>query len=648
MLPTMSKYFILLLIVCFSFICSGQVTLIGHTHLNNVDLSHVTISVRVNGVTTKTINTQSKSEFKLIFEFGKIYDIYFQHPKCPVMFMQVIANTIPPEKYYYLMGYELKIPFVYKIDEDVDTTVFKNPFFKIYYDGVKSMAADTSYNTTFSNAVIKKYNKDKTDINSSKSIPETNSLITGKIFLDGDPLNLAVNKEISLVNKKGELIRTGITNKSGLFAFSGILASEVSKVIMKLNDTIHRGSASLKSTKGYSGSFDTKYSGNFEWVLSTEDIYKLIDNGFTYTIGGKLVSSSAKEKKFHSEKDVYLLNKHNTILKKTRTNLLGTFIFEDIRPDISYLIAIDKEGILRGEKIDLLSKGDAYLETLDSLVAGKLTARFSSTGYKNFNELSVNESDMKMGVKATIFGDNINQPIGRLKIILLNDNYEVIDSAITDDFGTFKFKYLPFLKRFFLSAENTDNVLDVFMNILIYSEEENLIKIMTHQKGAKFTYKPVNAELSSLREIELDDPWLELVDSKKISNSDLDLEGISKGNKLIVENIMFEPGKFDITDQAKEILDKVILVLNANKNLKIEVGAHTDSKGSTAANLNLSELRAKMVVDYITQSSIGIDRIFAKGYGESQLLNHCKDDVICTEAEHAQNRRIEFKILGEK
>ena len=234
-----------------------------------------------------------------------------------------------------------------------------------------------------------------------------------------------------------------------------------------------------------------------------------------------------------------------------------------------------------------------------------------------------------------------------MKIILLNDKYEVIDSAVTDDFGTFKFKYLPFLKRFYLSAENTDNILDVFKNILIYSSEDNLIKIMTHQKGNKFSYKPVNAEMSSLRDLELDDPWLELIGDKPAPVSERRSISAPVASKSIVENIFFETSQYAITPQAKEILDKIILVLNANKQLSIEVGAHTDNKGSEAANLKLSELRAKTVQDYIVHSGIDAKRIISKGYGESKPLNTCSDTHPCSEAEYAQNRRIEFKILGE-
>ena len=192
-----------------------------------------------------------------------------------------------------------------------------------------------------------------------------------------------------------------------------------------------------------------------------------------------------------------------------------------------------------------------------------------------------------------------------------------------------------FLKRFYLSAENTDNILDVFNNIIVYSNDDNLVKIMTHERGTKFNYKPIESEITRLREIDIDDPWLDFLDPKKTS----------KKSKTIIESILFESGKTDLLPQAKEVLDKVILVLNTNKTLRIEVSAHTDSKGNDADNLKLSQLRAKSATDYICASGIERDRIISVGYGESKLINKCGNANPCNEIEHAQNRRVEFKIL---
>jgi outer membrane protein OmpA-like peptidoglycan-associated protein len=631
--------------------------------INNSPINQVTIFVKVDGVITKTLNTQSKSDFKLPLGFGKIYEIYFQYAKSPIMHMEVIANTIPPDKYDYLMIYELNIPFVHKTDEDIDTTVFKNPFSKVIFNGGKKMVDDTAYNSAFAKTILKKSlteaeaSANKTDSstkeNTSKS-PEAMSIIAGKVLLNGNSKLAVKNKAISLISKNGTVIRSTYTNRFGAFVFAGIAPSRVSAIRMDINDLSVEDGLNLVTSNNTPISSSKPSKNRCEWSLDQEQISKIVDNHFTTNIGAKLISSSNREKKFYAKKEVYLLNEYNTIIKKTTTNLFGTFVFEDIKPDHRYFVGIDLSKT-PGERIDLLSKEDDYLGILDSLAGGKQGIRIVSNYNKIFNAISIGEEEMKMDVNATIYGDNINTPIGKLKILLLNDNYEVIDSAVTDNFGTFKFKYLPFLKRFYLSAENTDNILDVFKDIIVYSNDDNLLKIMTHQKGSKFSYKPVSAELSRMRDLELEDPWLELLDENKpdavkpsVAKPDEPVKrSITPTKKLIVENILFETGKHDITSQSKEILDKIILVLNTNQKLKIEVGAHTDSKGTEASNLQLSKLRAKTVVDYISNSGIDAKRVHSFGYGESQLLNNCTDDVPCSEMEHAQNRRIEFKIIGE-
>jgi outer membrane protein OmpA-like peptidoglycan-associated protein len=654
----MKKIHLLFFSICFNFICNGQINLIGHTMINNSPLDHVHIFIKVGGVVTKTLSTQSKSQFKLELDYGKIYDIYFYHPKSPVMYLEVLANTVPREKYDFLMGYELNIPLVYKTDDDIDTTVFKNPFFKIIFNGNKHMVDDTTYNNAFARTVIKKPAKEtkaepvkeegkqvKDSVHNVAKNPELPGIIAGKVFLNGNPRLTVRNKPITVLNKNGEIIRSTYTNRFGAFYFTGVKASDISRFRMEIKDAGGDNSLTLVTSKNASIIGSKPMNGTCEWEMNPEQVSKLVDNNFTTNIGGKLVSSTSKEKKFYAKKDVYLCNKYNTVIKKTTTNLFGTFVFEDIKPDNFYFICIDGAKVIPGERVDMLSKDDNFIGSLDSIVGGRQSMKIASNYNKVFNDISVDEDEIKMDVKATIYGDNINTPIGKLKIILLNDSYQVIDSAVTDNFGTFKFKYLPFLKRFYLSAENTDNILDVFKDIIIYSNDDNLIKIMTHQKGTKFSYKPVNAEMSSLRDVELEDPWLELINTSTATPAEK--RNVNAPAKSIVENILFETGKYDITPQAREILDKIILVLNTNKQLKIEVGAHTDSKGSDVSNLKLSQLRAKTVQDYIAHSGIDVKRIISKGYGESKLLNNCRDNVPCSEIEHAQNRRIEFKILGE-
>ncbi len=80
--------------------------------------------------------------------------------------------------------------------------------------------------------------------------------------------------------------------------------------------------------------------------------------------------------------------------------------------------------------------------------------------------------------------------------------------------------------------------------------------------------------------------------------------------------------------------------------LQIEIGSHTDSQGEAQFNQYLSERRAKAALNYLASKGISRNRLSAKGYGESQLLNKCKDGVLCTEEEHERNRRTELKVLS--
>ncbi len=112
------------------------------------------------------------------------------------------------------------------------------------------------------------------------------------------------------------------------------------------------------------------------------------------------------------------------------------------------------------------------------------------------------------------------------------------------------------------------------------------------------------------------------------------------------ENIYYDLDKFNIRPDAAIALNKVVDFLKANPKLKIELGAHTDARASDNYNLTLSHQRAVSAVDYIVSNGISSQRIIAKGYGESRLVNHCADGVDCDEVLHQLNRRTEITVLA--
>lgn len=91
--------------------------------------------------------------------------------------------------------------------------------------------------------------------------------------------------------------------------------------------------------------------------------------------------------------------------------------------------------------------------------------------------------------------------------------------------------------------------------------------------------------------------------------------------------------------------DRLLDLLEKRENLRIQINAHTDSRGSAAANQSLSERRAKSVADYLVSRGINRERLTTRGYGESQLKNRCADGANCSEEEHAVNERVEFRVL---
>jgi len=115
---------------------------------------------------------------------------------------------------------------------------------------------------------------------------------------------------------------------------------------------------------------------------------------------------------------------------------------------------------------------------------------------------------------------------------------------------------------------------------------------------------------------------------------------------LKLRKIYFDLGKYTIRPVSIMELDKVVSFLNLYPSVKIEVGSHTDSRQSSKLNQILSENRAKATINYLVKRGINPDRLIAVGYGESKLINNCKDGVRCSEEQHQLNRRSTFIIVN--
>ncbi|MDR1155186.1 MAG: OmpA family protein [Bacteroidales bacterium] len=135
-----------------------------------------------------------------------------------------------------------------------------------------------------------------------------------------------------------------------------------------------------------------------------------------------------------------------------------------------------------------------------------------------------------------------------------------------------------------------------------------------------------------------------------------------------IPNIFYDFAKWDLRPESMVALDKLVETLNDNPTITIELGSHTDSRGTDADNQVLSQKRAQSVVDYLIEKGIARDRLTAKGYGESTpkvvdeqiaaQYSFLRNGITLTESyinslpskddqeiAHQFNRRTEFRVL---
>ena len=181
-------------------------------------------------------------------------------------------------------------------------------------------------------------------------------------------------------------------------------------------------------------------------------------------------------------------------------------------------------------------------------------------------------------------------------------------------------------------------------------------------RGVKYVMKAGAAGYLNVRE--------EFESDTEEEDADYEIDFIlSAVNKpQVVENVFYDFDKSTLRPESKEALDEIVTILNENPNVIIEMGSHTDRKGSEEYNIALSQRRAQSVTDYLEQSGISSDRLVPMGYGKSQPKTVTKrihkdypqfeegivltEDYILTlspedqEAADQINRRTEFRVMS--
>lgn len=128
--------------------------------------------------------------------------------------------------------------------------------------------------------------------------------------------------------------------------------------------------------------------------------------------------------------------------------------------------------------------------------------------------------------------------------------------------------------------------------------------------------------------------------------TELSMEAIAIGAAVKLKYQKWPPGSAVLDPVAKTELDALADRLQVNPQLLVEIGVHSDARGDATEELKITQKRADAIVAHLKSRGVPKERLTAKGYGITRILNNCGPGVTCTEAEHAENRRVEYTVTS--
>jgi len=324
---------------------------------------------------------------------------------------------------------------------------------------------------------------------------------------------------------------------------------------------------------------------------------------------------------------IKLTSADGTFSKTTTLNADGSFTFTHIKGLESYEVSVVGDHLPQGSRLALFGEEGNVIKDVplgkDGLFKFELL-----TPLDYFLERIENEDKSVLSVDILGMLDSDDLPEEGFKIYLEDSDGELIGMAATDKDGNFNFKSVKPDEQYVIRSKVTDpNAL-----IHILGKDGEVISSIQPTESEEFVYvrlSDANRVITLTNELE-----------KKIKIADNELFNLPV--------LYFGLNEAELTTETKTSLKKLLILLDKNPSIALELSGHTDSRGSDAYNLKLSQQRIDAVIDFLASNGVDRERLVGTGYGESKLLNHCADGVECDENEHALNRRTEIRIYQTK
>jgi len=210
----------------------------------------------------------------------------------------------------------------------------------------------------------------------------------------------------------------------------------------------------------------------------------------------------------------------------------------------------------------------------------------------------------------TVFDSQTNEILPDSEVTLFSKDHQLISTQISNQKGEFNFGFVDCSSGFYIRASKSE-----------YSTDEKEIQIPNYTGETKTTLAIEKTQI----------PIVPGTDLSKVFH---------------IKEIYFDLDKYNIRQDAAIELAKILEVLLEYPTMKIAINSHTDSRQTHAYNVVLSNNRAKSTRKWLIKQGVAADRLTAKGYGETKLVNNCSDGVDCTEEQHQANRRSEFIVIS--
>lgn len=355
------------------------------------------------------------------------------------------------------------------------------------------------------------------------------------------------------------------------------------------------------------------------------------------TLAGRLLSDDGTETPLPN-RSIYLRNEKGEIFFAGKTDAQGYFKFDNLPYDRNYLMTVDVDddpGLAKLGRFKVTDKNNKTILRSQSTDGKHFQFELLPNDMNTLALMTVDDTPLRIDLRGRLVADDANKtPLANISIMLYDGDGKLVDTKKADALGSFRFSQLDPGKNYTLSTDAKETSGLPYTKIYITDERGKVIREISRSTLGVYKFDLLPNETAQLSAVSDFDPWLRSIN--------LDAK---KSELTIIESIYYESGSYQVLPDAQKIIDKAVDALKANGKLMLEVQSHTDAVAGDEYNMELSQKRANAVVDYIVSKGIDKKRLTAKGFGETELINHCKNGVDCSDEEHRQNRRTVFKMI---